>query len=167
MVRGVLVIVRCRMRTFIRIFSWVAWLFCAYYLLGVWFIPIMNATPPPLHTARRFSDYWAGLFLFTLVALFTYLLRHRFWFVRWQTPRLGFLELTALFYLSVVFVTAAGFVPYFMGDRSIIQWANCILGTALVMLGIPRVPPNSAAASTDPPRFRWEIAGAVAGPSWV
>src|SRR5207248_1592870 len=119
-------------RTFNLISSWLLWLLCTFYVLFVICIRVLDTIPreqiAPERLARYVQTFWLALAMFTTFAACAYIIRHRVWFARSRTAGLGFWALTVFFYISVLFVTAAGFAPYFAGDRSIIQWVSCVLG---------------------------------------
>lgn len=141
------------MRTFNLISSWLLWLLCAFYAQRVIYLRVFDtvAREPilPDKFARYVQMFWLALAMFGAFAACAYLIRQRFWFSRHRDAGLGFWVLTVFFYLSVLAATAAGFAPYFAGDRSVIQWASCVLGVAFLVLGFPRVP--QAPAPSPPP----------------
>jgi len=138
------------MRIFNLISSWLLWLLCVLYALTVFALRILNTTPrpeiSPEKLARYVRTFWLALAMVTAFAAGAYFFRRRFWFMRGRPPGLGFWIVTVFFYLSVLFVTAAGFAPFFAGDRSVIQWASCALGAVFIVLGFPRLPQPAAIA---------------------
>src|SRR5438552_3244623 len=88
---------------------------------------------------------WLALIMFTAIAVCIYVVRHRLWFLGKRVIGVGFWLTTMVFYVSSLFATAAGFAPYFVGDRSSIQWAGILLGFIFLVLGFPRLPLNSVA----------------------
>jgi hypothetical protein len=139
------------MRTFNLISSWLLWLLCAFYAQRVIYLRVFDtvAREPilPDKFARYVKMFWLALAMFAACAACAYLIRQRFWFSRQRDAGLGFWVLTVFFYLFVLAATAAGFAPYFAGDRSAIQWASCVLGVAFLALGFPRVPQSPASSS--------------------
>jgi hypothetical protein len=141
------------MRTFNLISSWLFWLVCAFYALGCLFIRGVNTIPVPATVPKDLDaftrQYWIALAVLTVLATSVYCLRHHFWFKKNRPAGWGFWAVTMTFYFSVLFIAGAGFAPYFLGDRSMIQWASCVLGVAFTALGFPQVPRN--AAGSPPP----------------
>jgi hypothetical protein len=141
------------MRIFNLITSWLLWVLCACYALTVLAFLFLDKTSPPENTPPEklvnfVRTFWLALVIFAACAAGAYFLRWRFWFAKNLRAGLGFWAVTVFFYFSVLFTTLAGFVPYFAGDRSIIQWVSCVLGIIFVVIGFPRVPNVSA-----PPTF--------------
>ncbi len=132
------------MRIFNLITSWLLWLLCAFYVLVVLCLRALDTLPRETTDPDKLAGYtqlmWIALVMFTILAAGACWLRHRFWFSRGQPAGIGFWALTVFFYIMVLFVTAAGFAPYFSGDRSAIQWASCVLGAGFLVVGFPRLP---------------------------
>lgn len=143
------------MRIFNLIFSWLLWAVCACYALTTLAFLLLDKTPPentsPEKLASFVRTFWLALAMFTTFAAGAYFLRRRIWFAKNRAAGLGFWAVTVFFYLSVLFMTVAGFVPYFAGDRSVIQSVSCLLGLVFVAMGYPQVPKKSVppSRSTD------------------
>lgn len=141
------------MRIFNLISSWLLWLLCAFYATAVVAIRVLDTIPrqatSPEKLSRLVQIFWLSLAMFTAFAAAAYLTRRQIWFARRRSVGLGYWALTVFFYFSVLGVTAAGFAPYFSGDRSLIQWASCALGAMFVVIGFPRLP--DAPVSLPPP----------------
>ena len=143
------------MRTFNLISAWLLWLFCAFYTLCTLVIRILDVIPRPEKSSpekltRYVQTFWIALAVFAVFAAGAYLARRHFWFARGRGAGLGFWSVTMFFYLSVLFLTATGFAPYVVGDRSSIQFASCGLGVLFLVIGFPRVPQASAVSAPPP-----------------
>jgi hypothetical protein len=136
------------MRIFNLITSWLLWILCACYALTVLAFLFLDQTPPentsPEKLANFVRTFWLALGIFTACAAGAYFVRRRFWFAKNRRAGFGFWALTVCFYFSILFTTLAGFVPYFAGDRSILQKVSCFLGLVFVVIGYPQVPKVSA-----------------------
>ena len=137
------------MRIFNLISSWLLWALCACYALTTLAFLLLDKTPPENTSQEKLASFvrtfWLALAMFTVFATGAYFIRRRVWFARNRSAGLGFWVVTVFFYFSVLFMTLAGFAPYFAGDRSVLQWVSCVLGLIFVAIGYPQVPKKSVA----------------------
>ena len=134
------------MRIFNAISSWVLWILFVFnfaYLVCV----RMRDTPPQEYVAPTppqhfgFLPFWWAFAFFTFVGALLLLLRHQFWFRRFQRPGFGFWALSVLFYGSVQFAVISGFGPYVTFHcRGATEWIACFIGLVFTILGFPRLP---------------------------
>ena len=131
------------MRKFTLISSWLLWSLCAFTVMmftieRAWYIPPAPRQPPKDLT--RFTNFiWASLAMFTAFSVCLYLLRRQFWFSSKRKVGIVFWLLTFLFYISILLVSSSGFAPFFVGDRSSLQWASCGLGLIFLIVGFPKL----------------------------
>jgi hypothetical protein len=134
------------MRIFNAISSWVLWnlfVFNFAWLLCVRLrdtLPEQYVAPTPPH-AFGFRPFWYEFVFFTIIAALSLLLRHRFWFRRFQHPGFGFWALSVLFYCSIHLAILVGFGPYVtFHHRGATEWVTCFVGIVFALLGFPRLP---------------------------
>ena len=133
------------MRIFCIISSWVCWLICVAYVVKCCFIRSVDAIPLASSTPRCAKTivamFWCSFGVFSFLGAVSHFVLRHFWFRRQRNPGIGFWRLSVLFYFSVLFVTEAGFVSYYlMGDGSTLQWISVIVGAGFCVLGFPCLP---------------------------
>jgi hypothetical protein len=109
------------------------------------FIRIVNAIPPvaatPEHAASYTNLFWGSLAMMTGLSAIAYFALRYFWHRSGRSPGVGFWLISVFLYLSVVFIPASGFSPYFaVGDRGILQWVSLAVGALFLVLSFPRLP---------------------------
>lgn len=150
------------MRTFNLVSAWFFWLICTFYALGSLYMRGVNTIRPPgrlpEHLDSFTQQYWIALAVCTVLAAVIYYLRHRVWFQERRNVGWGFWAVSMAYYLFTLFVTMAGYAPYFLGDRSSIQWVSSLFGLVFTGMGFPNLPGRSASspppmpANPNPPR---------------